>query len=129
MVYLLICFLKWISDGPGTSDVTEEIVGQNKAHPKVYVGFFSHSAFAYKCDSCRHTDAGEFQSASLLALATQTANTISLTYATPVNQGAATEYIANQEYRSNDWWRLPRGEDMHLWSEIDGKLQLLPLRP
>lgn len=77
-------------DIPGNSDVRDETVGNNKNHPKVYVGFFSHSAFAHRCDKCRHTDSG-----------------------------AATEYIANQEYRSNDWWRLPRGEDMHLWSEIN----------
>lgn len=44
-------------------------------------------------------------------------------------KGAATEHIANQEYRSNDWWRLPRGEDMHLWSEIDSKLELFSFPP
>jgi hypothetical protein len=33
--------------------------------------------------------------------------------------GAATEYIANQEYRSDDWFRLPKAEDFHSWKEIE----------
>lgn len=27
----------------------------------------------------------------------------------------------SNEYRSDDWWRLPRKEDLHSWKEIDGK--------
>ena len=76
-------------DVPGTSDVTDETVGKGKRHPKVFVGFLSHSAFKDK-DTSRQTMAAP-----------------------------ATKAIANDEYRSNDWWRLPRGNDLHLWSEID----------
>ncbi|MCJ1430265.1 hypothetical protein MMC29_008182, partial [Sticta canariensis] len=43
-------------DRPGASDISEEVIGNNRAHPKVYVGFFSHSAFAYRCDTCWLTD-------------------------------------------------------------------------
>ena len=32
-------------DVPGTSDVTSNDAGKNLNHPKVYVGFFSHSAY------------------------------------------------------------------------------------
>lgn len=72
--------------------MADERIGNDRAHPKVYVGFHSHSAFAHRCDTCRRTMCG-----------------------------AATEAIADREYRSNDWWQMPTGEDMHLWSEIDGE--------
>jgi hypothetical protein len=34
----------------GEDDVKESTFGTLKKHPKVYVGFFSHSAFRNKCD-------------------------------------------------------------------------------
>ncbi|KAG8534388.1 uncharacterized protein KY384_001233 [Bacidia gigantensis] len=71
------------------TDVKDETVGKRLNHPKVYVGFFSHSAFPDK-DTSRQT-----------ITATKDKS------------------IADDEYRSNDWWRLPRGGDMHLWSEIN----------
>ncbi|MCJ1427845.1 hypothetical protein MMC29_005751 [Sticta canariensis] len=91
-MYMLIGFFQWISDPLEASDILEEMIGNKRAHPKVYVGFFSHSAFAYRCDTCWLTDIG-----------------------------SKSQHLADHEYRSNDWWRLPRGEDMHLWSEIDGE--------
>ena len=71
-------------DVPGTSDVTNNDAGKNLNHPKVFVGFFSHSAYDRADTSIR------------------------------VNAG-----IASVEYRSDDWWRLPRAEDLHSWKEID----------
>ena len=37
-------------------------------------------------------------------------------------KGAQSQHLADHEYRSNDWWRLPRAKDMHLWSEIGSEL-------
>jgi hypothetical protein len=33
----------------------EDAIGANRKHPKVYVGFFSHSAFRLRCNTCRKT--------------------------------------------------------------------------
>ena len=33
-------------------DLKNEEPGANKAHAKIYVGFYSHAAFVYKCDTC-----------------------------------------------------------------------------
>ena len=76
-------------DVPGETDVKDETVGKKLNHPKVFVGFFSHAAFKDK-DTSRQTMAAP-----------------------------SDKPIAGHEYRSKDWWRLPRGEDMYLWSEID----------
>ncbi|MCJ1273319.1 hypothetical protein MMC21_001109 [Puttea exsequens] len=76
-------------DVPGTSEVTDETVSKRLNHPKIYVGFFSHAAFPDK-DTSRQTKAAP-----------------------------GSKDIADDEYRSNDWWRLPRAGDMHPWSEID----------
>ena len=80
-----------VVEGPGDNYVASEIPGGNLKHPKVYVGFFSHSAYARKDDSIL------------------------------VNAGPA-----STEYRSDDWWRLPRAEDLHSWKEIDRKHSLPP---
>ncbi|KAF2418400.1 hypothetical protein EJ08DRAFT_683897 [Tothia fuscella] len=59
----------------GEGDVTTS--GNDRYHPKVYVGFFSHAAYRHKCD------------------ATQACST--------TNGGAGSKL----EYRSSDWYRLP----------------------
>ncbi|KAL9627599.1 MAG: hypothetical protein Q9204_006453 [Flavoplaca sp. TL-2023a] len=74
------------------SDVSNEATGLNRKHPKVYVGFFSHASFPeiYKSRKTHlNADCPELRD------------------------------LLGNEYRSNDWWRLPRREDIRPASDID----------
>ncbi|KAL8982589.1 MAG: hypothetical protein Q9205_002937, partial [Flavoplaca limonia] len=76
----------------GDSDVSNEATGLNRRHPKVYVGFFSHASFPE----------------------------INKSRKTVFNVDCpATKDLLGNEYRSNDWWRLPRREDIRPASDID----------
>jgi hypothetical protein len=66
--------------------------GNDREHPKVYVGFFSHAAYRHKCD------------------ATQGCST--------TDGGAGSQL----EYRSSDWYSLPVVEDLKHWATLDSKL-------
>lgn len=33
--------------------------------------------------------------------------------------------VASVEYKSDDWWRLPRAEDLHSYKEIDREFHLI----
>jgi hypothetical protein len=44
------------SDTGAATDVTDETVGKNRRHPKVYVGYYSHAAFLNE-DTSRLTNA------------------------------------------------------------------------
>ncbi|KAI4218436.1 MAG: hypothetical protein L6R36_008952, partial [Xanthoria steineri] len=73
------------SDVPGDSDITNESTGLNRKHPKVYVGFFSHASFP-EINKSRKT----------------------------IFNGACPKErdLLGNEYRSNDWWRMPRAENI-----------------
>ncbi|KAL8887625.1 MAG: hypothetical protein Q9215_004846 [Flavoplaca cf. flavocitrina] len=76
----------------GDSDVSNEATGLNRRHPKVYVGFFSHASFPEINKSRKTVFNGDCP---------------------------ATKDLLGNEYRSNDWWRLPRREDIRPASDID----------
>ncbi|CAO1605302.1 hypothetical protein XANCAGTX0491_008823 [Xanthoria calcicola] len=78
-------------DVPGTSDITNESTGLNRKHPKVYVGFFSHASFP-EINKGRKT----------------------------IFNGECPKYrdLLGNEYRSNDWWRMPRAENIRPVSDI-----------
>ncbi|KAL8851478.1 MAG: hypothetical protein Q9221_003578 [Calogaya cf. arnoldii] len=78
-------------DVSGKSDVTNENTGLNRKHPKVYVGFFSHASFP-EIDKSRKT----------------------------IFNGECpdTKDLLGNEYRSNDWWRMPRAENIRPVSDI-----------
>ncbi|KAL8878286.1 MAG: hypothetical protein Q9198_003866, partial [Flavoplaca austrocitrina] len=74
------------------SDVSNEATGLNRKQPKVYVGFFSHASFPEITKSRKTAFNGEC----------------------PERKD-----LLGNEYRSNDWWRLPRREDICPASDID----------
>ncbi|CAL8584840.1 hypothetical protein XPA_010423 [Xanthoria parietina] len=78
-------------DVPGTSDITNESTGLNRKHPKVYVGFFSHASFP-EINKSRKT----------------------------IFNGECPKYsdLLGNEYRSNDWWRMPLAENIRPVSDI-----------
>ncbi|KAI4257026.1 MAG: hypothetical protein L6R42_005902, partial [Xanthoria sp. 1 TBL-2021] len=78
-------------DVPGTSDVTNEATGLNRKHPKVYVGFFSHASFP-EINKSRKT----------------------------IFNSECPKYrdLLGNEYRSNDWWRMPRAENIRPVGDI-----------
>ncbi|KAL8952136.1 MAG: hypothetical protein Q9222_001948 [Ikaeria aurantiellina] len=79
-------------DVPGTTDVANEATGLNRRHPKVYVGFFSHASFP-EINKSRKTI---------------------LNGACPGERD-----LLGNEYRSNDWWRMPRLADIRPAADIN----------
>lgn len=75
----------------GEGDVKEQKFGTLKKHPKVYVGFYSHSAYRRKCDASMN------DGCDLVSLLPDL-----------------------KEYRSNDWYRIVTASDLRLYAEIEG---------